>query len=439
MQGLVAISVFRFAPKTWGTADDVESVVPISLPSMASPMVVLSALMVVGLLLFVTVGPLIWRQSPSQQWLSQISDGPSRSYFVRIVSDNGEWQPPAEIDSTGLTIREANTEYVRLQWPKIEGVERYRVYRGDANKPGLGLVIAETRDSYFQDKLQLSRELYRYTIMDADTGFLLLAREVRPEAAMSAFEAQLQGLVPVTNDNVNWVQIPAHPLGTDALGRDILARLMAGGQTSLFVGVVAPLLYISFGCIFGAVAGLMGGWVDQLAMRFVDFVVALPFLLFMILFRVAFGIGPGENGIMPLILAMLMLSWPGSARFIRGQVLALRNQPYVEAARIAGVGSHKIILRHMLPNVLPMILVAFSFAIPQAIFTEAFLSFIGMGVSPPTTSWGALCNDGIKTLLSHPRQLLLPALLISLSVLAFNILGDALRDATDRRSGVVRA
>jgi oligopeptide transport system permease protein len=435
----MAISVFRFAPKTWGAADDVEAVAPLPLPPMASPMVVLSALMVLCLLLFVTVGPLLWQQSPSQQWLSQISDGASSAYSVRIVSDNGDWRPSAKSDSPrGLTVHTANTEYVRLHWPKLAGVERYRIYRGDANKPGLGLAMAETGDNYYQDRLQLSREVYRYTIADAETGLLLLAREVRPEPAMSAFEAQLQGLIPL-GGNQEWVDIPAHPLGTDALGRDILARLMAGGRTSLFVGVVAPLLYISFGCVFGAIAGLMGGWVDQLAMRFVDFVVALPFLLFMILFRVAFGIGPGENGIMPLIVAMLVLSWPGSARLIRGQVLALRSQPFVEASRIAGVGASRIILRHMLPNVLPMILVAFSFAIPQAIFTEAFLSFIGMGVSPPTTSWGALCNDGIKTLLSHPRQLLLPALLISMSVLAFNILGDALRDATDRRSGVVRA
>lgn len=436
----MAISVFRFAPKTWGSADNLEMVAPIALPSMASPTVILSAIVVVFLLLFVSVGPLVWQQSPSQQWLSQISDGASQAYSVRVISDNGEWRPLAQSDiPTNLKVHAANTEYVRLQWPVLEGVSRYRIYRGDARKPGLGLAITETSDNYFQDRLQLSRELYRYTIADADTGLLLLAREIRPEAAISAFEAQLQGLIPVTNNETLWVELPAHPLGTDALGRDILARLMAGGRTSLFVGVVAPLLYISFGCIFGAIAGLMGGWVDQLAMRFVDFVVALPFLLFMILFRVAFGIGPGENGIMPLILAMLMLSWPGSARLIRGQVLALRSQPFVEASRIAGVGTSKIILRHMLPNVLPMILVAFSFAIPQAIFTEAFLSFIGMGVSPPTTSWGALCNDGIKTLLSHPRQLLLPALFISLSVLAFNILGDALRDATDRRSGVVRA
>ncbi|MDF1691056.1 MAG: ABC transporter permease [Zhongshania sp.] len=434
------LSVFRFARRTWAS-DELEHIAPLPLPKMATPAVVVSTLVVIALLLFVSVGPLLWRQDPSQQWLSQISAGPSAPHSVRLILNSGPWQPPAGEPPQTLMVHEANTEFVRLQWPKLDGVKRYRVYRASAHKAGLGLAIAETDKPYYQDQLQLSYQIYRYTIADADTGLLLLARDVRPDAAMSLFEAQLQGLVPVgkVNGRQQWLTLPGHPLGTDALGRDILARLMAGGRTSLFVGVVAPLLYITFGCIFGAIAGLAGGWVDQLAMRFVDFVVALPFLLFMILFRVAFGIGPGENGITPLIVAMLMLSWPGSARLIRGQVLALRSQPFVEAAKLAGVGTSRTILRHMLPNVLPMILVAFSFAIPQAIFTEAFLSFIGMGVSPPTTSWGALCNDGIKTLLSHPRQLLLPALFISVSVLAFNLLGDALRDATDRRAGVAKA
>ncbi len=436
----MALSVFRFARRTWAS-EDLEQVAPLPLPKMATPAVIVSGLVVIALLLFVTIGPLVWRQDPSQQWLSQISAGPSAAHSVRLVRDVGPWQPPVGEAPQNLIVHDANTEFVRLQWPQLEGVKRYRIYRAQAHKVGLGLALAETGKAYYQDRLQLSYQVYRYTIADADTGLLLLAREVRPEAAMSLFEAQLQGLVPVGAGRVHtkWLDLPGHPLGTDALGRDILARLMAGGRTSLFVGVVAPLLYISFGCIFGAIAGLAGGWVDQLAMRFVDFVVALPFLLFMILFRVAFGIGPGENGITPLIIAMLMLSWPGSARLIRGQVLALRGQAFVEAAKLAGVSTTRTILRHMLPNVLPMILVAFSFAIPQAIFTEAFLSFIGMGVSPPTTSWGALCNDGIKTLLSHPRQLLLPALFISVSVLAFNLLGDALRDATDRRAGVVKA
>lgn len=435
----MSISVFRFAPWQPPQWQDPEAPLPVPLPRLLTPTVVVAGLIVVFLVLFVSLGPLLWRQDPSQQWLSQISMGPTPARWVKVVADQPNWRPQRPVSR--LTAVESNTEVVRLQWPTLADVSRYRLYRGPASDPGKGLPIAETDTPYYADKLQLRRQIYRYTLADADTGLLLFSIDVRPEPAISVFEAQLQGLVSLQADGElpEAIALPSHPLGTDTLGRDILARLMAGGQTSLFVGVVAPLLFITFGCIVGAIAGLAGGWLDQLIMRTVDFVIALPFLLFMILFRVAFGIGPGESGILPLIVAMLVLSWPSSARLVRGQVLALRNQPFVEAARLAGVGQAAVITRHLLPNVLPLILVAFSFAIPQAIFTEAFLSFIGMGVSPPTTSWGALCNDGIKTLLSHPRQLLLPALLISISVLAFNTLGDALRDATDRRAGVVRA
>lgn len=432
----MSISVFRFAPwrpPVWQSAE-LPAAVP--LPRLFSPAVIISLAVVVAMVLFVSLGPWLWRQDPSQQWLSQISRGPTSAMAVQVIADDGHWRESRPVSR--FTVVEANTERVRLQWPEVAGVKRYRLYRSLASNSGIGLPISEMSNPAFEDRLQLRYRLYRYTVSDAETGLLLFAKEVRPRPAISLFEAQLQGLVALGEVTPAFVELPAHPLGTDALGRDILARLMAGGQTSLFVGVVAPLLFIGVGCLIGAIAGLLGGWVDQVLMRLVDFVIALPFLLFMILFRVGFGIGPGENGIAPLILAMLLLSWPSSARLIRGQVLALRGQAFVEAARLAGVGRTGLIVRHLFPNVLPMILVAFSFAIPQAIFTEAFLSFIGMGVSPPTTSWGALCNDGIKTLLSHPRQLLLPALLISISVLAFNTLGDALRDATDRRAGAVK-
>lgn len=431
----MTIPVFRFAP--WKPAQQqVERIVPAPLPSPFTASVLVAGLAVVLVLLFVTLGPLLWQQSHSTQWLSQVSLGPTSAKAAKVVRDEGIWQPHGRV--TSLQVLDANTERVRLHWPHIPGVERYQLYRGSGLKPGLGLPLAVTGANFYEDRLQLRREIYRYSIADADTGLLLFAVELRPQQAISEFEARLQGLI--TGDSASLpdtIMLPAHPLGTDALGRDILARLMAGGATSLFVGVVAPLLFITLGCVLGAIAGYAGGVVDQAIMRLADFVVALPFLLFMILFRVAFGIGPGENGIAPLILAMLVLSWPSSARLVRGQVLALKGQPYVESALLSGLGTAAILGRHILPNVLPIILVAFSFAIPQAIFTEAFLSFIGMGVSPPSTSWGAMCNDGIKTLLSHPRQMLLPALLISISVLAFNILGDALRDISDRRSGGV--
>ncbi len=220
----------------------------------------------------------------------------------------------------------------------------------------------------------------------------------------------------------------------DYLGRDILARIIHGARTSLFIGIVAPLLFVLAGLLYGGLSGYLGGRIDNAMMRLADFVVALPFLLFMILFKVAFGIRPGESGVMPMLLAMVLLGWPASARLVRGQVLAIRNEPYVQAARLMGAGTPYLVLRHMVPNVLGVLLVTLSFAIPSAIFTEAFLSFIGLGVVPPMPSWGSLCNDGIRSMLAHPHELAVPAAFISITVLAFNLLGDGLRDALDTRA-----
>ena len=168
-------------------------------------------------------------------------------------------------------------------------------------------------------------------------------------------------------------------------------------------------------------------------MRFADFVIALPFLLFMILFKIAFGIGPGQSGILPMIVALVMLSWPGTARLVRGQILQVREEGYVNAARLLGARTNYLVMRHMIPNTMGVILVTLTFAVPSAIFTEAFLSFIGMGVAPPTPSWGGMSNEGIKSMLIHPHELLFPAVLISITVLAFNLLGDGLRDALDAK------
>ena len=208
---------------------------------------------------------------------------------------------------------------------------------------------------------------------------------------------------------------------------------MEGARVSLFIGLVAPLIYVLVGIIYGGFAGYFGGRFDQVLMRFADFVVALPFLLFMILFKIAFGIGPGENGIFPMLLALILLLWPATARLVRGQVLQIREQGYIEAARLLGASPSYIIFRHILPNTVGVILVTLTFAVPSAIFTEAFLSFIGMGVAPPTPSWGSMCNEGVKTMLSHPHELFFPALFISITVLAFNLLGDGLSEALDSR------
>ncbi|GIT38846.1 MAG: hypothetical protein Ct9H300mP8_00420 [Gammaproteobacteria bacterium] len=229
------------------------------------------------------------------------------------------------------------------------------------------------------------------------------------------------------------VYLDFHPLGTDYLGRDMLARLMHGARVSLFIGIVAPFLYVMVGILYGSIAGFAGGRWDQLLMRFADFVVALPFLLFMILFKMVFNTGPGESGVFAMLLAMILLSWPATARLVRGQILQIREEAYVGASRLLGAGSMYLIVRHMIPNTMGVILVTLTFAVPGAIFTEAFLSFIGMGVAPPNPSWGSMCNEGIKTMLTAPHELVFPAVFISLTVLVFNLLGDGLRDALDAR------
>jgi len=267
----------------------------------------------------------------------------------------------------------------------------------------------------------LSRETSSLTV---DVERVTTVAEAR-ERGLVASEAAL-----VPGDRV---ELALHPLGTDYLGRDMLARLMAGARVSLFIGIGAPLCFVLFGVFFGSVAGFIGGKTDQVMMRFADFVVALPFLLFMILFKIAFGIGPGESGVMPMLVALVLLMWPATARLVRGQILQIREQGYISASQLLGAKTHYLILRHMLPNTLGVVLVTLTFAIPSAIFTEAFLSFIGMGVAPPTPSWGSMSNEGIKTMLTTPHELIFPAALISTTVLAFNLLGDGLRDALDAR------
>jgi oligopeptide transport system permease protein len=183
--------------------------------------------------------------------------------------------------------------------------------------------------------------------------------------------------------------------------------------------------------MYGAIAGYRGGKIDTVMMAFADFVIALPFLLFMMLLRIALGMGPGSNSLMALLVALVLLGWPNTSRLVRAQVLQLRNMAYIDAARLQGATGLYIVMKHMLPNVLPGILVTLSFAIPSAIFTEAFLSFIGLGVVPPATSWGSMCNDGLASFLIHPHELLFPAFFISITVMAFNLFGDGLRDALD--------
>jgi oligopeptide transport system permease protein len=291
----------------------------------------------------------------------------------------------------------------------------------------------------FEDRLNLEPKRYWYSVVAlGDAGVERDEYAVLPvdvTRAASAEEAVSRGWIAdaASVKEGATIRLPYHPLGTDYLGRDMLARLMSGARVSLFIGIVAPLLFVLAGIAYGSVAGFMGGRVDQLLMRFADFVVALPFLLFMILFKIAFGIGPGESGVLPMLVALVLLGWPSTARLVRGQILQIRLEAYVAASQLLGAKTGYLIFRHMIPNTMGVILVTLTFAVPSAIFTEAFLSFIGMGVAPPTPSWGSMANEGIRTMLSHPHELIFPATFISITVLAFNLLGDGLRDALDVR------
>lgn len=217
-------------------------------------------------------------------------------------------------------------------------------------------------------------------------------------------------------------------LGTDKLGRDLLVRLMYGARISLSVALIATLVNCIIGILYGGIAGYLGGWIDNLMIRIVDVISAVPMMLYIILLMVV--IGPGLKTI---IIAMGVVFWIGTARLVRGQILSLRSQEYVMAAKTIGVSDFRILTRHLFPNAMGPIMVSLTFMIPDAIFTEAFLSFIGLGIPAPKASWGTLCENALEGLHTYPYQLLFPAAAISLTILAFNLLGDGLRDALDPR------
>lgn len=220
----------------------------------------------------------------------------------------------------------------------------------------------------------------------------------------------------------NWV----HPFGTDELGRDIMTRTMFGGQISLLIGFGSVLINLTIGIFYGGISGYLGGRIDNLMQRLIDIIFSIPDLLYVILLMVTLG-----QGLLNIFIVLGIINWVPMARIVRGQILALKEQDFVLAARTLGASTSRILIKHLVPNSIGQIIVVAALQIPAAIFMESFLSFIGLGVQPPLVSLGYMASEGRVDIPAYPFALFFPAIMIAILMLAFNFVGDGLRDAFD--------
>jgi oligopeptide transport system permease protein len=291
---------------------------------------------------------------------------------------------------------------------------------GPAEAPAAGTLRAERPESLWADAW---KRLRRNRAAVLSSIFLLWM------CFTAAAAPWLPGLQDPTAQDLKLGATPpsvAHWFGTDELGRDLFARVIHGGRISLLVGLVGTLVSLLIGVSYGAVAGYRGGKLDEFMMRVVDVLYSLPYIFLVILLLVFFS-----RSILMLFVALGLVQWLTMARIVRGQVLSLKNQNFVEAARALGAGDGAIIFRHIVPNTLGPVIVYTTLTVPAVILQEAFLSFLGLGVQPPDASWGTLVSDGARLLALFPWLALFPGLALSSTLFCFNFLGDGLRDALD--------
>ncbi len=289
--------------------------------------------------------------------------------------------------------------------------------------PALQHTVAEAvrGRSLWQDAFRRLRANKAALASVAVLGFIVLLVIVGPWLSPHAFYTQDYGAIwmpPSLQD--------AHYFGTDSLGRDLFVRSLKGGRISLLIGLVATLVSLIIGVAYGATAGYFGGKVDAVMMRIVDIMYAMPFLFLVILLMVFFG-----RNILLIFVAIGAINWLDMARIVRGQTLTLKRREFVEAARMAGAPPMAIIARHIVPNLLGVVVVYITLTIPQVILFESFLSFLGLGVQEPATSWGALIKNGADEMGRAPWLLIVPAVFLAATLFCFNFIGDGLRDALD--------